>query len=243
MEHNYTPHFVQFVKKGIADKYYIGTGNPNSQILYIGKESAIAKENLIAKDLYAKNALDWQTHIDNKSCEILNYPVTEDHVFRKENIWGKNTWSKYQKLTNRIFEKVDVPYHIDFLEDVFTTEINDAPNKRTNTANKNNLNERKILFKQSKFIQNFPVVILACSNYVTNNENIREIDEMFGVKYDNSFSKQVYNRTNWFFSHFNEDKSKLVIHTRQLSADVKTDLLNDMAEEIRKHLISLTIYK
>jgi len=139
-------------------------------------------------------------------------------------------------LTNYIFKKEPKPNDIDFLENVFTTEINDAPNKNTSTADKSKLNERKSLFKESAFIQGFPVVVLACSNYIKNNEDIREIEEIFGVKYEADFPKNVYNRTNWFFPHYNEIGSKLVIHTRQLSADVKGDLLIDMAEIIRDHL-------
>ena len=32
----YTKNFIEFVEKGI-NEYYIGTGNPNSKILIIGK--------------------------------------------------------------------------------------------------------------------------------------------------------------------------------------------------------------
>lgn len=235
----YKEDFKKFVENGIKNKYHVGTGNPNAQILYIGKESAIADDNYEGRKRYDKNARDWQNHIENNTCEILSYPIPEDHVFRREKSWGKNTWSKYQRLTDRIFEKEGKPYYIDFLENVFTTEINDAPNKNTNTADKSKLNERKSLLKESNFIQSFPVVVLACSNYIKNNDNIREIDEIFGVKYDYEFLKKVYNKTNWFFSHYNEDRTKLVIHTRQLSADVKAYLLNDMGAVIREHLTKL----
>lgn len=236
----YKEDFKEFVKKGVKNKYHIGTGNPNAQILYIGKESAIANDNHEGRKWYDKNASDWQYHIENNTCEILSYPIPEDHVFRREKSWGKNTWSKYQKLTNHIFEKEKKPYYIDFLENVFTTEINDAPNKNTSTADKSKLNERKLLLKESDFVQNFPVVVLACSNYIKNNDGLREIEEIFGVKYEDKFPKKIYNKTNWFFSHYNEDRTKLVIHTRQLSADVKADLLKDMGEVIRGHLNKLS---
>jgi len=232
----YKEDFKTFVKKGIESKYHVGTGNPNSQILYIGKESAIADDNHEGRKWYYNNANDWQNHIENNTCEILSYPILEDHVFRREKSWGKNTWSKYQKLTDRIFEKEAKPHYIDFLENVFTTEINDAPNKNTSTANKSKLNERKTLLKQSEFIQNFPVIVLACSDYIRNNNDVREIDEMFNVKYSDG---KTYTKTNWFFSHYNDDKTKLVIHTRQLSANVKPELLIDMGEAIREHLNKL----
>lgn len=235
----YKEDFKEFVNKGVENEFHIGTGNPNAQILFVGKESAITADNIEGRKWYKRNAIEWQNHINKNSCEVLSYPIPEDHVFRREKSWGKNTWSKYQKLTNHIFEKEERPYYIDFLENVFTTEINDAPNKNTSTADKSKLNERKTLLKESDFIQSFPVVVLACSNYIKNNEDIREIEEIFGVKYEDEFPKKVYNRTNWFFSHYNEDGSKLAIHTRQLSADVKADLLKDMGEVIRQHLNKL----
>ncbi len=235
----YSKDFRKFVKNGL-DKYFIGTGNPNSDLLFIGKESAISKENMQDRKLYKRNAADWDEHIKNNTCEILSYPVDENHIFRKEKSWGKNTWSKYQELKNVIYLDEKRPYFIDFLEKVFTTEINDAPDRKTATANKSSLNERKTLFKESDFIQKFPVVVLACSNYIQNNDDVREIDNIFRVKYCERESK-VFSKTNWFFTHYNDDKTKLVIHTRQLSANVKTDLLNDMGRVIREHLKKLEL--
>lgn len=238
----YSKEFEEFVNNGVG-KYFIGTGNPNANILFIGKESAISEDNLESKKWYNKNASDWESHIGNNTCEILSYPILKEHVFRKEKSWGKNTWSKYQQLSNFIFSKDKKPYYIDFLENVFTTEINDSPNKNTNIANKSSLNERKLLFKESKFIQNFPVIVLACSDYIKNNNEIREIDEIFGVHYKDEYEKKVYTKSNWFYSHFNDEKTKLVIHTRQLSSNVMSELLEDMGGIIREHLLSQNLYK
>lgn len=237
----YSKDFEEFVNNGVS-KYFIGTGNPNANILFIGKESAISEDNLESKKWYNKNASDWKSHIKNNTCEILSYPIPKEHIFRKEKSWGKNTWSKYQQLSDFIFSKDKKPYYIDFLENVFTTEINDSPNKNTNTANKSSLNERKLLFKESKFIQNFPVIVLACSDYIKNNDEIREIDEIFGVHYRDEYEKKIYTKSNWFYSHYNEEKTKLVIHTRQLSTNVMSDLLEEMGKVIRNHLISLNLY-
>jgi hypothetical protein len=66
---------------------------------------------------------------------------------------------------------------------------------------------------------------------------VREIDDIFQVTYDgDDVGKYWYSEGNWFFTHHNSDFSKLVIHTRQLSADVKDDLLKDMSVIIREHL-------
>lgn len=233
----YGDKFKNFVKNGVAN-YYIGTGNPNSNTLLIGKESAIDVNDTIGRKWYEENALSWENHIKSNTCEILEYSVDQDHPLRAG--WGKNTWSKYQKLSEIIRDKESGAYYVDFLKHSFTTEINDAPMKKTSDADKSGIPERKLLFKSSKFIQDFPVIVLACSDYIKNNDNIREIDEIFGVTYaGDEKGKFWYNKGNWFFLHYSPDFKKLVIHTRQLSADVKNELLLDMGKIIRKHLIEI----
>lgn len=81
------------------------------------------------------------------------------------------------------------------------------------------------------------MIILACSNYIQNNDNIREIDKIFGVTYDgDDVGRFLFNKGNWFYTHHDASGRKLVIHTRQLSADVKDDMLKEMAKIIKKHL-------
>lgn len=230
----YTEDFIEFVEKGI-DNFYIGTGNPNSKILIIGKESAIETSDLQSFEWYRNNAKDWKNHIKNKTCEVLEYYVDEKHSLRKS--WGKNTWSKYQKLSDYILEKESENFKVDFLNHIFTSEINDSPSKTTSKANKTNIPNRKEILKKSEFIQKFPVIVLACSNYITNNENNREINTIFQVEYiGNEIGTKFYSTGNWYFLHYNKDKTKLVIHTRQLSTNVNDELLKDLAEIIRKHL-------
>ena len=135
----------------------------------------------------------------------------------------------------------------DFEELIFTTEMSEIPQKNTRNAKRNpefesKLAKRKQEFFKSDFIQNFPVIVLACSDYIKNNDEIREIDEIFGVHYKDEYEKKIYTKSNWFFSHYSNDKTKLVIHTRQLSTNVMSELLANMGEVIRKHLILLNLY-
>lgn len=233
----YGDKFKNFVSKGVGN-YYVGTGNPNSNTLLIGKESAISESDTLSRDWYNNNALSWANHIEMNTCEILEYPVEFSHSLRAG--WGKNTWSKYQKLSDTIREKEGKPYYLDFLKHSFTTEINDAPMLKTSDANKSGIRDRKLLFKYSKFIQDFPVIVLACSDYIKNNDDIREIDDIFGVTYaGDEKGKYWFNKGNWFFLHYSSDFKKLVIHTRQLSADVKNELLEKMGKVIRNHLIEI----
>ena len=224
-------HFVDVCTKP-KNNFYVGIGDPNARILIVGKESALSEVNLE----YKNNAAEWRKHIENHDCQDLKYHVNKEHPLHRG--WGHNTWSYYQKLNDYIFDVEEIkPYYIDFLKNMFTTEINDAPNPKTSQADKSSINARKRLFKESAFIQSFPVIVLACSNYIQNNNSIREIDDIFGVTYDGDENgKHYYNKGNWFFTHHNVSGNKLVIHTRQLSMDVKNEMLKEMAEVIKKHL-------
>lgn len=235
----YSKEFIEFVENGI-DQYFIGIGNPNAKILLVGKESAIPAHDLENRKIYAKNAEEWATHIRNNTCQGLEYEVGTGHELRAH--WGKNTWSKYQQLSEAIWDQPSRGYYIDFLKYTFTTEMNDSPEKNTATADKSGLNDRKRLFRDAAFIQSFPVVVLACSNYIMNNDKIREIDDIFGVTYDgDQTGRYYYTKANWFYLHHNEDRSKLVVHTRQLSANVDGQMLKDMGQVIGLHLEKLGI--
>ena len=228
----YKGSFIEFVENA-GCKYYVGIGNPKADILIIGKEPNITEPASL--DEYQKNAFFWKYKTDNNVAEVLEYLVTRDHPLYKS--WGKNTWSRYQTLMDKVRENKTPRYYVDFLKDVFTTELNDLPSKNTASANKTGIGNHKQLFKESAFIQDFKVIILACSNYIKNDETNREIDDIFGVRYDgDETGRYFYSNTNWFYTHHNTSGDKLVIHTRQLSANVRNELLNDMATIVREHL-------
>lgn len=231
----YNESFNDFVNECIKQKQFVGTGNPNSEILFIGKESAINQNDTTAMDWYNSNSFDWKNRIEKNESEIYEYFVDENHPLRKN--WGKNTWSKYQKLSDEIFQTKTKPFYVNFLKNIFTTEVNDSPSEKTFNANRESIADRKLLFKESKFVQNFKVVVLACSDYFKNNDEVREIDDTFGVKFiGDEKGKYYYSKGNWFFIHKNKNESKMVIHTRQLSTNVNSELLEDIGKIISEFL-------
>ncbi|MDR0229869.1 MAG: hypothetical protein LBI72_12525 [Flavobacteriaceae bacterium] len=228
--------FKEFVNHGCNKDFFIGTGNPNASILLVGRESAIDPNDSFGMNQYSANARTWQNHCDNNTCEVLEYIVQQGDSLSKG--WGSNTWSKYQKLLDLVRQK-STHRKVDFLRYAFTTEINDAPSLRTSMALKDSLKQRKELFKNTDFIQEFPIVILACSNYFVNSGDTMEINNVFGVEYANIC--KIYTKYNWFYVHYNSDKTKMVIHTRNLNSNVKSELLEDLAILIKDHLNKLKI--
>ena len=260
----YNKEFKAFVEKCIENNQFVGFGNPSEKVLIIGKEvstdkqsdKAIDKQNTVSIN---QNPKEWCENINKNIsqsdvptwhyieklplCKVNNNPLFPWKGTLKKDT--SDTWEKYQKLHDIIF-KGEIDYDnnkiIDFPEDFFITEMNQNGSRTTSDAQKasdfkNNLEFRKNNLINSSFIRSFPVIILACSDYIKNNDKIREIDDIFGVKYDGDKNgKYWYSKANWFYTHHNTDNSKLVIHTRQLSANVKNELLKDMAEVIREHL-------
>jgi hypothetical protein len=235
----YKESFKKFAKNGV-DHYYVGTGNPNAPILIVGKESHISPDDEKGMNDYKSNAEKWVKRIEENVPDRYEYPVCEKHDLRKG--WGKNTWSKYQQLSDIICNVTSEKFYVNFLHNVFTTEINDSPSRNSVTANKDSLILRKELFKKEDFIKQFPIVVLACSNYIKNEPNNFEINDIFDVQYDGDKNgKHLYSRGNWFYTHHDNSDKKLVIHTRQLSSNVDNKMLEDMGIIIREHLKKLSL--
>jgi len=207
---------------------FCGQGNPNADILIIGKESTDTSEELIReKIMLCKDKInrDAPRPIDSKN----------------------KTWANYQKLLDEVYHREsDYPDKWDFEKFAFTTEMNNIPSKHSHLTKKvkDGIEKRIAFFRDSKFIQSFPVVVLACSNYIRNDETSGfRINETFNVEYDNEILEdghrqgeyKKYPKGFWFYTHHSKDKKKLVIHTIQFS-QIHGKMIKDMASVIRDHL-------
>jgi hypothetical protein len=224
--------FKDLVSQCVQSKSLIGSGNPNAKILFVGKEGSNQEDG---KDQNIKNNLEfWKEQIKKNEAPTFNYSIkdfTEGH-----------TWSKYQKLHDYIFENTQKHSQI-FENNVFTTEMSEAPFKQTSEAQKKegfaeSLKNRKQTFFTSDFIKNFNVVVLACSNYIQNvgKDGVWEINSIFGVKWEYKHIVQYNGNEYRFDTHFNEDKSKLVIHCYQLSGAIPDKYLQSIAAVIREFI-------
>ncbi len=232
----YSKEFKDLVTSSVKKNVYIGIGNPSASILFVGKEASSKGKNGYTEE--------WKRHIENSTCQILAYPISDKPELKNPG----NTWRKYQKLHDYIFkekeENKDTKNRIDFLENVFTTEMSEKSNPNTTEAQKKpdfkeNLKNRRETFFRSDFIKQFPVVVLACGNYIRYYDNANQIEDTFGVVFQEE-KGNVKNQKFW--THFNSDKPKLVIHTRQLSGYVSNKLLEGMASEIKQFLEENNLY-
>ncbi len=221
--------FIELVQESAEDTY-LGIGDyENAEILFVGKEGS--NENKSEKEVsFAK---DWTDFLKGETPPRYRY---------RNDFKGGATWKKYQALHNVIFpeHRNSASDEINFLERIFATEMNSSFCKDTAKAQKqpdfdSRLEERKERFFKTDFVQSFPVVVLACHNYI----NKEEICSIFGVEHykdvDEVRSKSG-RRVFPFSIYYNAAHTKLVIHTCQLSGAIPNRLLEEIGNRIREFI-------
>ena len=152
--------FEKFLEDCKNRKEWCGQGNPNADILIIGKEPHndyfISDEEEITRRLLEQENI----------CRSGFGEAPRD---------SKNpTWCNYQILIEKVYrpQKVFNPALFDFEKYAFTTEINTIfrPKAVLDAETRNNIDKRLCFFKDSEFINSFPVIILACNNFISNDK-------------------------------------------------------------------------
>ena len=228
--------FDDYVKVCDSKKYgeiqLVGQGNPKADILLVGMEPAIDPGMKSIEEVI-------QTNVNHFKNEGSFYGIRPRADFK-----GNHTWKVNQKLIDYIrYGHPKYEPELDFEKDVFTTEMNNWVSKRKAIKSNNRdlfdakLAQRRRLFKESAFIQDFPVVILACGDYIINYGDTRQIDDTFGVKFiKEEITKSPKGNLFKFWYHESKDGKRIVIHTRQLSSALPNSMLELMAKVIKKHL-------
>lgn len=224
------PHSI--LNKFEPNPFYIGFGNPNSSVLIIGKEKGFsiksAKEkNYSNSQLFLEsiaNPDDWKKIVDNKIYDSNHkyHSMSSDfmsailpYTDKKPN--GGHTWNKYQKIIDLI-DKPEQKSINSFFFNSFITEVNFRPSKLS--KNPKEFGDR-LEFLKHPFYQSFPIVILACGNYLSKTK----IENIFNVQYDNSSNTAKRKKLIEYSS-----PSKKLLNTRQLSFDVSDDYLSLVAK-------------
>lgn len=225
--------------------YYIGFGNPNAKVLFIGKEKGFNQSNIgQLKSESIDNVKQWKFLIDS-DINDSNYKFSNDlfvndwmHFYNPlqpyhDQLQGKGqgqTWYYYNKLASLISDNSFKKEISQLCSNVFMTELNYQPSKVS--PGKDNLKEvlnfRKNFLKENAFYQNFETTILAFGNYIDQSQ----ILEIFGTNLkvieidENLKSKQR------LFVYKDTVKNRLIINTRQLSNQFPKEYLENIAKII-----------
>ena len=221
--------YLEELLQTISENQYIGLGNPNAKILFIGKEAGAE----IEEEMFHGSAKSWKE-------KEFNY--SERYVQKKKKIRNLNhTWQRYQKLYDCILSNLNIEfikndkYEISFIENIFTTELSNLHAPNTKDAKKQEkfgeeLKLRKRDFFKSKFIEDFQIVIIFASDNKYIETYSGEICELFKVKFHKLHNPNAKDKI-WIHSE-NEagKKPKLLIHTRQLTNRITNELIPNICD-------------
>lgn len=173
---------------------FIGYGNPDADILIIGKECALEEDSDDYKSFYKPNYWHWKESFEGHGFSYKNgdkqysfennafhpiYPFYLQKNTTSKNILGhtSNTYSYYQMLIDKIKAEINgceytKSKNITFFRDCFITELNDIcmRNHKDTTRKKEEIVEEHIRnrfewMRKTSFFNQFKVVVLACGPY------------------------------------------------------------------------------
>ena len=250
--------FIASYKYCKNNNLYLSLGNPNSNILLIGKETSndkiefneMSKSNLQSwEDIISKNKTykDIGFLEDNALFPWKGQKFTIRRVKKDGSITGKEgtstTWYYYQYLINLICNKpVKINKDlIDFHHFSFQSEMNQLNSKTSNLIAKNDLRrinsfkDREKLFSLN-FFRNFKIIILASGHY--HRDFDFDIENTFHVKWTGKTNP--ISKGNWYNIHYDdlEKPKRILIHTRQFSSGISKELIKNIAIESRKFKVS-----
>ncbi|MFH6998885.1 hypothetical protein ACHRVZ_13185 [Flavobacterium sp. FlaQc-57] len=223
--------YLEELLKKIPKNQYIGLGNPNAKILFIGKEAGAEIET----EIFHGSARSWK----EKEINYSEKYIPNDPKIRNLN----HTWQRYQKLYDCILSNLNLEnskedkYEINFVENIFTTELSNLHAPNTNDAKKqenfsNELKSRKDSFFRSKFIEQFPIIVIFASDNKYIETYPGEVCELFNVKFNNLYNENAKDKI-WIHSEISKEKNpRLLIHTRQLTNSISKDLIPSICDLI-----------
>ena len=222
--------FKNLIEKSIESNRYLGLGNPDAKILFIGKEPGAE----INSGITHGGAQSWKDRNDYSERFSAEGKIKN----------GTHTWQKYQKLYELILNKLRIEivpkkadYEITFVENVFTTELNDLSAPTFSEAKKldgfkERLQKRKNDFFDDDFIKSFQIVVIAA----TDNKYIEtypgEVCKLFDVKFHEQITCSKKNKIWVHYGEKNKTYPKLVLHTRQLTNGASDNLLENISDLI-----------
>lgn len=260
---NYSEEFQDTVNFSKEKNLFLGYGNPNGKILIIGKEhyfkhkpkedtDEFYKEILNAREAENHNNItswennirenfepEWnpnQEHFCDNSNAFTAWWNQKNKQDKNSNGGTSNTYLHYQKLYQNVFLDGKKEEKINFQKEFFNTELNDLPAKkdynlqRLKELKKGFIEDRKDLF-QLPFFKSFPVVIIASGHY-SRDYNF-DLEKIFEVEWS---KETIVVGKSWYNLHKSTDGKRLLIHTRQLSTSVTTDLINALSNEVKAFL-------
>lgn len=257
----YSDSFKKALEVANEKKLFLGSGNPNAQILILGKEAAINRNSVEGnhqyENEYSNNLSDWNRNV-NESIQLdsvglefnslypykgqlnkLNRKVIINNSIQ-ENQGTSKTWCCYQRIIDHIYNNQIKSTHITFHEHVFTSELNQETGKYSRdipfSKRKESIATREALFA-TPFFREFPITIVAVGHYIRDFQI--DLQKLFKVTYDYESSIKASEglQKEYLNIHFDQlvNPKRILIHTNQLSM-VSNALLDRIGEVCKNFL-------
>ncbi|HWA35783.1 MAG TPA: hypothetical protein VG737_16685 [Cyclobacteriaceae bacterium] len=179
--------------KTFANPFLVGLGNPNSDILIVGKEHAYPSDNsmLLMKESI-NNFRQWKVIGDNdlfqmateELLSLLGYNPLLPTSYHSGKTSPTHTWSKTCSIVRQVYsqEKLIVDERGDinksFFNRCFLTELNHRPAKTHEGSGLDAVERQQFLM--SPFFRSFPVVIFSAKSYLNGSNAI--LEKIFDIK-------------------------------------------------------------
>lgn len=233
---------------------FIGQGNPNAQILLVGKDCNIDTSTTRGKGCYEMeylhNTSQWEKNIANNIdvTDVTEWSIGEDkynplypykglHNIKAErtetgevkNGGASATWCAYQKLADKMFHYASPAIDIDFHQHTFMTVLCSNPillDSYSKDVEKSVKARCESLFS-TPFFRSFPVTIMACGRFAKDYHI--DIEHVFNQSY-----KEIKQEGKDWIRLF-EHEGRLLIHTRpiKMCSDVLLDII---AKKVQQHM-------
>jgi len=209
----------QIKPNDFANPYFIGSGNPNSNILIIGKELGFNSENLIQfYNESIQNVFHWEQVLANNYS--IDFSPEKPYDIKKIKLSSGHTWRKYDKLVRKLM-KAENDNDFSFLSHCFLTEYNFVPSPKSQ-GKANLIDVRKNLLEHP-FYKTFNIIINSARAY-----DEGYMDKMFNVNWIKT--ERFQNSKRSFLLYENQQEQRKLILIDQLSGAWSDDILNQICE-------------
>lgn len=264
----YPKDFISLVSKvsSESDQYlqFIGQGNPNANILLVGKDCNIDQSSTRGQGCYEMeyqhNAAQWQKNIDNgtDASDVVEWSIGEEkynplYPYRGQknvkaeraengevmNGGASSSWCAWQKLTENIFHYPSPSQYIDFHQHTFLTalsSINSPIDGYSSEVGECVKARCEVLFRDPYF-RSFPIVVLACGRFAKDYHI--DIEEVFNQK----FKEFKEDGKDWMRIYENEGRLLVLTRPIALCSDKMLDGITDMVQQhLEKPLMKYCLY-
>lgn len=257
----YSDEFIELIYSMWGNGDYVGHGNPNAKVLFLGQEPAWDKRK--DKDHYkeeiANNCDDWinivktgfgfknvDPSVSAYSSPLNPWPNQKFQIYTKRKngiVTGKDgtarTWYIYQKILNELYgKKLDREDYLTLHQLSFHTDMSSEASKRHGDRGKDSSDSVRLrkIFLSRDFFRKFPVAIAAVGNFPKESYGDKYFKDVFDVDYKGN---QASEGMPWINVNVREGKNpQLLIHCQQVTARKLRDAYFHRIVEIIKKFIN-----